>query len=235
MLTGVAYIEVAGIRMAYRRSVPVGVGAVDVPVVLLHALAEDSATWDAVCSELTGAGRESIAIDLRGHGKSDWPGSYSFELIVNDVIGVLDGLGVQTVDLVGHSLGGHVALYLAGCWRDRVQRLVVEDAPPPPDTVVVDVGAPIRPTEPTSFDWDVICLRQSIRTPDPDWWSRLHQIRCRTLVIGGGSSSHVDQARLRSVADYLAEGRFLTIDVGHSITGRKPVQFAHLLLHALGL
>ena len=92
MLTGVAYIEVAGIRMAYRRSVPVGVGAVDVPVVLLHALAEDSATWDAVCLELTGAGRESIAIDLRGHGKSDWPGSYSFELIVNDVIGVLDGL-----------------------------------------------------------------------------------------------------------------------------------------------
>jgi pimeloyl-ACP methyl ester carboxylesterase len=230
----VEFVEQDGVRIAYRRVVPVGIGDDDVPVVLLHALAEDSTTWNDLRTQLASAGRSSIAIDLRGHGQSSWPGSYSFELMVNDVIALVDELGVVTFDLVGHSLGGHLSLYLAGLYPDRVRRLVVEDAPPPPEALVVDVDAPTKPSVPVPFDWGVVELRQMIRTPDRLWWERLRKIQSPTLIVGGGAASQVDQDRLRQVGDTIAHCRFVTINVGHSIHRAEPARFAQLVLDALG-
>jgi hypothetical protein len=71
------------------------------------------------------------ALDLRGHGDSDWPGKYSLQLMYDDVLGVLDELGLDTVTLVGHSMGGAVAYLLAIQHPERVQRLIIEEAAPP--------------------------------------------------------------------------------------------------------
>lgn len=59
-------------------------------------------------------GRRAIALDLRGHGQSSWPGLYSFDLMVTDAIQVINHLKIDTFDLIGHSLGGHLALLMAG-------------------------------------------------------------------------------------------------------------------------
>lgn len=71
------------------------------------------------------------ALDLRGHGGSDWPGTYSFQLMHDDVRDVLDQLGLGTVTLIGHSMGGTVAYLAVMRQPGRVGRLIVEDAPPP--------------------------------------------------------------------------------------------------------
>lgn len=58
-------------------------------MVLLHALGERAASWDEVAATFT-TRFHVVALDLRGHGASSWPGTYSFELMRDDVIGVLD-------------------------------------------------------------------------------------------------------------------------------------------------
>jgi len=100
------------------------------PLVLLHALGEDSTSWEEVADRLA-PHFSLLAVDLRGHGASDWPGSYSHELIRDDILGVLDAVGLHDVVLIGHSLGGAVAYLIAMQQPERVTRLVVEDVVPP--------------------------------------------------------------------------------------------------------
>ena len=119
-------IPANGIRLAYFTS-----GRADgPPLVLLHSLGEPSATWDEIAPEL---GREYrlIAFDLRGHGDSEWPGEYSFELMRDDVLDALDRLGLEQVSIIGHSLGGTVASLVAEARPGLVRQLVLEDTCPP--------------------------------------------------------------------------------------------------------
>lgn len=115
-----------GIRLACTDT-----GGGDVPaMVVLHALGEGTHHWTPVMTRFAEHLRV-IALDLRGHGCSDWPGRYSLRLMVNDVLAVLDELGLGAVTVVGHSLGGAVAYLMAMNHPERVDRLVVEDAAPP--------------------------------------------------------------------------------------------------------
>lgn len=61
-------VDVGGVRLAFRVSGPPGAQ----PLVLLHALGEDATDWDGVAPALA-ASRRVYALDLRGHGRSDWP------------------------------------------------------------------------------------------------------------------------------------------------------------------
>ena len=150
-----------------------------------------------------------------------------------DIIAVIDFLRIDEFDLVGHSLGGHLALCIAGCYPERVHRLVVEDPPPPPEDTIADVALPSKPPQLLPFDWGVIALRQAIRTPDPGWWTRLRSITCPTLIIAGGPTSHVDQVRLQEVSRSIGTCRFEEVNVGHSIHQAEPELFGDLVIGAL--
>jgi 3-oxoadipate enol-lactonase len=84
--------------MAYRASASPGARE---PVVLLHALGDESSYWDEVAAELSGSWRV-YAVDLRGYGRTDWPGTYSLQLMRDDLVRLLDALNLQRVALVGH-------------------------------------------------------------------------------------------------------------------------------------
>lgn len=85
-------IKVGTIRLACQIS-----GVADGrPMVLLHALGERGADWDAVRAEFDPYYRV-LTIDLRRHGDSDWPGSYTYEVMRDDVLGVLDQLAMDQV------------------------------------------------------------------------------------------------------------------------------------------
>lgn len=97
-------------------------------MLLLHSLAAHSHWWDWTASRLAEAAHV-IALDLRGHGESDWvePAAYRAADYVGDIVAALDALGCRAPLVVGHSLGGYVGACLAARHPDRVDRLVIVD------------------------------------------------------------------------------------------------------------
>lgn len=98
-------------------------------VLLLHGGRLTARTWDFVCLGLRGDAR-LVALDLRGHGDSDWSDDYRVATMADDVIAAADHLGFDRVHLVGMSLGGTVAAHLAEAHPGRVERLVLVDVAP---------------------------------------------------------------------------------------------------------
>ena len=221
-------IEAAGTRLAYRVWGPPGAP----PLVLLHGLGDGAADWDGVAPAFAGRWRV-YAPDLRGHGRSGWPGDYSVELMEADVLGFLDALELGRVVLIGHSMGGLVGYLVAGDHPERVRRLILEDVaalrPRERDTLE-------RPQGELPFDWAmVLAIRRQIDNPDPAWLGRLGLITAQTLVIGGGAASHVPQDWVAELARRIPGGRMETIEAGHLIHRTEPEAFTEAALAFLGL
>lgn len=98
-------VQAGGIRLAYRTWGPAGAP----PVVLLHALGEQSSDWTPVALALAPSWRV-YAPDLRGHGASDWSGPYTIEQLTADLHAFLDAFDLDQVTLGGHSIGAPARL-----------------------------------------------------------------------------------------------------------------------------
>ena len=97
-------------------------------MVLLHGIAGTSATWDAVIPRLA-EHHEVLAPDLLGHGESAKPnGDYSLGAYANSLRDLLEALGLTRATLVGHSLGGGIAMQFAYQFLERCERLVLVDS-----------------------------------------------------------------------------------------------------------
>lgn len=213
-------VDVGGVRLAYQVSGPPDAP----PLVLLHALGEDATDWEAVVPVLARS-RRVYALDLRGHGRSEWPGDYSLELMQADVLRFLDALGLGQVDLIGHSMGGIVAYLLAEDHPQRVSRLVLEDVAVPRPR---EQTTPTRPDGDLAFDWEmVLAVRRQIDVPDPRWLERLSGITAETLVAARGPRSHVPQDGIVELARRVPSGRVVTIPVGHLIHRAAPEAFTN--------
>jgi pimeloyl-ACP methyl ester carboxylesterase len=105
-----------------------GVGGM--PVVFIHSFAGSSAHWSAQLAHVR-QNRRAVALDLRGHGKSAPPrdGDYAIASLASDVAAVVDRLKLKRFVLVGHSMGGAVAIAYSGARPDRVAGLVLVGAP----------------------------------------------------------------------------------------------------------
>lgn len=98
------------------------------PVLLVHGWGACLYTYRYLLPALARAGRRAFAVDLRGHGLSDKPrgtGRYTADALCGDLLDLLDTLELGRVDLIGHSLGGAVALQIALRSPERVRRLVL--------------------------------------------------------------------------------------------------------------
>ncbi len=115
-----------GIELAYQEFGP---ASQQPPVLLHHGFSTDgTSNWvrPGIVDALVGKGRQVIVPDARGHGASGKPydpASYGEDKMARDVSTLLDLLGVQSVDVVGYSMGGIVALIVAATDK-RVRRLV---------------------------------------------------------------------------------------------------------------
>jgi pimeloyl-ACP methyl ester carboxylesterase len=104
------------------------------PVLLLHGWPDSSHLWRNQIPFLVANGFRAIAPDLRGLGRSDRPedvAAYSLQNSVADVIGILDVLGIDEADVVGHDWGAAVAWFTAAAHPNRVRRLVILSVPHP--------------------------------------------------------------------------------------------------------
>ena len=99
------------------------------PMLLLHGGAQTAHSWDEVAPALARR-RHVVALDQRGHGKTDWAPRYRRADFVDDVAALLDHLGQECVTLVGLSLGGLNAIAFAAAHPGRVRGLIVVDVVP---------------------------------------------------------------------------------------------------------
>ena len=97
-------------------------------VVLLHGFLENTSMWKDVIPQLSKRNR-IIAIDLLGHGKSDCLGYvHSMELFAESVAAVLKHLRIRKCVVVGHSLGGYVALAFAEKYPQKIKGICLMNA-----------------------------------------------------------------------------------------------------------
>ncbi|MFF4799491.1 alpha/beta fold hydrolase [Streptomyces sp. NPDC001351] len=116
------YRMVHGYRRAFRMA---GEGPA---LVLIHGIGDSSATWAELIPDLART-HTVIAPDLLGHGASDKPrADYSVAAYANGVRDLLTTLGIESATLVGHSLGGGVAMQFAYQFPERTERLILVSA-----------------------------------------------------------------------------------------------------------
>lgn len=99
-------------------------------VILLHGVFGLSANWAPLASVLAGEKFQAHVLDLRGHGRSFRDPDMSLGAMADDVARYMDAAGLETAALLGHSMGGKVAMEFACRYLQRCERLVVVDISP---------------------------------------------------------------------------------------------------------
>lgn len=116
-------IHINGIGLNYQeRGLPQGM-----PVVFIHGFPFSHAMWEPQMMALPHDIR-AISYDVRGHGSSDvGDGQYTIELFVDDLVALLDELGIRQAVLCGLSMGGYIALRAVERNPDRIRALILCD------------------------------------------------------------------------------------------------------------
>jgi pimeloyl-ACP methyl ester carboxylesterase len=137
------------------------------PVVLIHGYTDNARDWVPMLPYLSKRDR-LILVDIRGHGRSSKPECcYTRIDFAYDIKLLLDRLGVQKADIVGHSLGSIIAQTFAEYWPERTAHVVLVSSTggSPPD----------RPKKPPQFDFaaEIRKLKEPIEADSPfmiAWW-----------------------------------------------------------------
>ncbi len=194
------------------------------PLVLIPGLGSDVSDYGRII-ELLAAGCRVVALDNRGAGRSDKPDiPYSVEMMADDVAGLMTALGVGPAFVLGHSMGGRIALTLALRHPELVQGLVL-----------VSTGARVSGTArgrvrllgsiarrmPILRSWDAYpqpyyaFLRQFEASRGFDYSSRLPEIRVPTLVLHGTRDRLAPLALAEELRVGIAGSRLVTFRGGH--------------------
>ena len=96
------------------------------PLVILHGLFGFSDNWQTHAKKFSDYYRV-ILVDLRNHGHSPWSEEFSYQLMVNDLVELFNKLNLTDVILLGHSMGGKVAMHFAQSHSEFIEKLIVVD------------------------------------------------------------------------------------------------------------
>ena len=101
----------------------------DPPLVILHGFLASSRNWRQIARQLS-SGFHVFAPDQRNHGASPHDAVMDYPAMADDLLAFMDGQGIGSAVLLGHSMGGKVAMWFSLHYPERVSRLVVVDIAP---------------------------------------------------------------------------------------------------------
>lgn len=99
------------------------------PLLIVHGLFGTGRNWTAIARRLADT-RRVFLLDMRNHGDSPWSDNMSYAAMAADILAFADQLGLDSVDILGHSMGGKAAMMFALTNPQRVNKLVVVDIAP---------------------------------------------------------------------------------------------------------
>lgn len=227
-------------------------------LVLVHGAGGSRLNWPAGLRRLPGATVHTL--DLPGHGRSGTRGHDAIERYAEAIIGFLDAVGVDQAVVVGHSMGGAIALTLALDFPNRVGGLVL-----------VASGARLR-VEPTILEglrtdytkaveeiarsaWApgtppamVELGQKAMRKVDPcvvmgdfvacdrfDVMERLPEVKAPTLVISGSADLHTPVKYARFLCEHIPRAHLVIVEgAGHMVTLERPAEVIQAVSEFLG-
>lgn len=99
------------------------------PIIIIHGLLGSSRNWSSFSKKLS-ENFHVISLDLRNHGYSGHADSMTYSEMASDILKLMEESGFKQASLIGHSLGGKVAMTFALQYRSMVERLVIMDIAP---------------------------------------------------------------------------------------------------------
>lgn len=97
------------------------------PFLILHGFLGMSDNWKTLGTQYSENGFEVHMLDLRNHGRSVQSDEFNYQLMVNDVVEYCEEKNLNSIYLLGHSMGGKVAMFTATQFPDLVEKLIVAD------------------------------------------------------------------------------------------------------------
>jgi non-heme chloroperoxidase len=244
-----------GARISYETS-----GNGSLPLVLLHGWGGSASYWREMVSHLDLAGLRVIVPSYRGHGDSDKAATgYTLDQLAKDVLAVADAAGAQRFVLVGFSMSGKFAQYIAAVHPQRVLGLVLIGPVPATEfSVPAEVGKawcdaqhdrnaafnqilapfikiPIKAELTETFLDDFqkaarVGLEKTLEMCAVSFAEQARQIRTPTLVLAGTYDPLMPPELLRStVLSQILGARLIALPCGHEIPQEMPEQAAALV------
>ncbi len=181
-----------------------------------------------MAERLVASGRRVVAFDWRGHGGTEWIGAggyYYFMDYIPDLADLVEAVVPGRLHLVGHSMGGGIAIYFAGTYPQRVDRLVVMEG----------LGPPWKPKPPQpgrNVDWVADMRRARQRRASPPTYASLDAVLARMRIQNPGLSDEVGMELARRATREVSteEGvrRMWTWDPMQKTRGPMELDQAHL-------
>jgi pimeloyl-ACP methyl ester carboxylesterase len=227
-------------------------GSIDSPpLLLLHGATETfPSTWGQLAGKL--AERfQVIGPDLRGHGQSTNPTEeLDLRVMADDMIGLLDHLGIRRANVCGFSGGASVALFMAVQHLERLQSLILISNNFELDrlrTGRADFWNPKRVQLEEPRWWEAMSRMHQVDAARLlRWWDREDRLRPNfhatdlaglwvpALVIGGDRDRIVPLEQTVKLFEALPDAQLAILPgIGHGIPGRRPTEFLNLLLSFL--
>jgi pimeloyl-ACP methyl ester carboxylesterase len=219
------------------------------PLVILHGLFGTLDNWQTLARRWADeAGLRVISVDLRNHGRSFHAPEHSYALMAQDVLALFDHLGLDAarLTLLGHSMGGKVAMTLALGYPERLAQLIVLDIAPRfsdmehQDDIIAGLQAVDLSTiqnrqqaeaanlyrrEDNSFAWriNLPALVENLAAVGQEISSAQPFLK-PTLFIRGGKSDYITaDDKLHSIPALFPNSQVATVpDAGHWVHAEKP-------------
>lgn len=97
------------------------------PLLIIHGFLGMSDNWKSLGAQFADDGFQVHLLDLRNHGRSFHSDEFSYESMVQDVFDYCQANSLQSIDVIGHSMGGKTAMLLATTYPELVDKLIIAD------------------------------------------------------------------------------------------------------------
>lgn len=249
------FVTVSGLRMYYEKS---GMGPM--PVLLIHGNVASSHWWQKVMALLPNERFTAYAPDLRGFGQTDKPGKgQDIPTYAEDLAGFLRVMGVESALVVGHSLGGSIAMRLTLEYPSLVRGLVLVDSGPAEGLITPPQNYPLLEAMKTNRELMRMALIGVAPTAAQDdffarlvddamlaapvaadnarsleqviFTPRLGEISVPTLVVWGDKDALVPLDATERTAAGIKNSRLVILDgVGHSAPIEAPERLVEVIV-----
>jgi len=100
------------------------------PLIILHGILGMSDNWMTLSKQFAEAGFLVYAVDARNHGRSPWADEFNYGVMAEDILELIVGDNLKQASVIGHSMGGKTAMFLACQHPEKISKLIVADKSP---------------------------------------------------------------------------------------------------------